>query len=281
MTNPSKLGQPHFIKIPQFYIHEAVVNMRENPTTQAKVVSQAIFSEEVELKKQERDWSYITTSDGYPGWVPSHTFVTRDKPYTKSLKVSRLAAHIYELRDIEYGPVKTLPYGSYVQALDINDARWIKIALFENKEYYIQRGDVAFEQTLRDKNDLIAFSQRFLGLPYTWGGRSSFGYDCSGFIQMLYHELGIELYRDSKQQILDRRFHTIRLDHLEPGDLIFFGKSEQKIMHVGMFLNNNQFIHASSRENQPWIRTSLLSDFEWSGDSDAYYPYRLARQLSI
>jgi cell wall-associated NlpC family hydrolase len=264
-----------------FYIHEPVVNMRENPTLQSRVVSQALFSEKITIEKREGEWSYILTSDGYPGWIQSEEIVKLTQPFKPSLKISRLKAHIYEQKDIEYGPFKTLPYGSHLQALDTTDARWITVAFPNGKEYYIQKGDIASEKPLQGKSDLVTFSQRFLGLPYTWGGRSSFGYDCSGFVQMLYQQIGILLPRDSHQQVRDACFQTIPLEHLQSGDLIFFGKSNQKIMHVGMSLGNKQFIHATSRENQPWIRVSDLSDFEWSGHQEAYYPYCLARKLII
>lgn len=264
-----------------FYINEPVVDMRENSTNESRVVSQAVFSEKVEMEKEIEGWAYITTSDGYSGWVTGDSIVTLAAPYDASLKISRLAAHLYEVKDTEYGPIKTLPYGSKLKALDATDLRWIKIASPDGQKGYIQKGDVRVEPHLVCKADLVDFSQRFQGLPYTWGGRCSFGYDCSGFVQMLYGQIGIDMQRDSKQQILDSRFQSIPLNDLEPGDLIFFGQSNQKIMHVGMSLSKGQFIHSTSRENNPWLRISNLSDFEWSGDLNAYYPYRTARQLTI
>jgi len=76
----------------------------------------------------------------------------------------------------------------------------------------------------------------------------------------------------------DERFQAISLDEIEAGDLLFFGESEQKITHVGMYIGNGQFIHAIVKQNQPWIRISHLSDAELSGHSDSIYPYRTARQ---
>jgi gamma-D-glutamyl-L-lysine dipeptidyl-peptidase len=251
------------------YIKDSVVDMREHPSIQSKVVSQAIFSEKIEIDKTKDDWSYIFTPDGYAGWIPFHSFVVRDKRYEANVQVSRLAAHLYGLKDIEYGPMQTIPYGSRLQTLDYNDGRWIKVLLPSSKEGYIQKGDVVPQQIPQSKIDLVPLSQRFLGLPYTWGGRSSFGYDCSGFVQMLY------------QQAVDTRFQTIELNFLKPGDLIFFGNANRQVKHVGMFLEKDSFIHATSRENQPWIRISHLSDFEWSGHADATYPYRLGRAWRV
>jgi gamma-D-glutamyl-L-lysine dipeptidyl-peptidase len=145
---------------------------------------------------------------------------------------------------------------------------------------YIQNGDIVLESPISHKGDLVPFSQQFLGLPYTWGGRSSFGYDCSGFVQMLYSQIGVDLQRNSGQQILDPRLQKISRDDLELGDLIFFGKSEQRIMHVGMYIGEGNFIHSSARECRPWLRMSSLSDPEWCGSSAAYYPYRTFRKLN-
>ncbi len=262
-----------------FYVNEPVVNMRENPTHESKVVSQTIFSENITLENEFEDWAYITTPDQYSGWIPKNSFVATEEPYDVSLKVSRFAAHIYGVKDTEFGPIKTLPYGSQLHSLDETDPRWIKIGLPDGGEYYIQKGDVALEQKLFNKEDLVTFSQKFLGLPYTWGGRSSFGYDCSGFVQMLYNQIDIALQRDSKLQVNDGRFQTICVSDIELGDLIFFGKSEEKIFHVGMYIGNEQFIHSTVRECQPWIRVSNLSDFEWSGHKEANYPYRVVKQL--
>jgi cell wall-associated NlpC family hydrolase len=262
-----------------FYVNEPIVDMKENPMHDSKVVSQTFFSEKVDVEKANGDWSFIITPDGYSGWVWSKSLVNLPVPYNTTLKTSRLAAHIYGVKDTEYGPIKTVPYCSQLQALDTTDPRWLKIALPDGRESYIQKGDVAVEAELSNKKELVEFSQKFLGLPYTWGGRSSFGYDCSGFIQMLYKQIGVNLERDSKQQILDSRLKMIAIDELKPGDLVFFGKSEQRIMHVGMYIGEGQFIQSTARENKPWIRISNLSDFEWSGHSDAYYPYRTARQL--
>lgn len=262
-----------------FYVNEPVVSMRESPTIDSKVVSQTIFSENVKVEKKQEDWVYIITPDEYSGWIPAASLVSTAEPYNGTLTVSRLSAHIYGINDTEFGPIKTLPYGSKLSSLDASDARWIKIALPDRIECYIQRGDVAVENKPQSKGDLPAFSQKFLGLPYTWGGRSSFGYDCSGFVQMLYSQIGIHLQRDSKQQVLDSRFKTVSVNEIEPGDLIFFGRSELKISHVGMYLGNGQFIHSTVRECQPWIRISNLSDADWSGNVEAGALFRTFRQL--
>lgn len=262
-----------------FFVNEPVLDMREEPSTESRIASQAFFAEEVVIKDQSEEWLKIQTSDGYLGWMKSGGLVERQAHYAANLKTSRLKAHLYNVKDTEYGPVKSLPYDSKLCALDTSDPRWIFVVLPDGKTGYIQKGDVTEVFKPIQKSDLAAFALKFLDLPYTWGGRSSFGYDCSGLIQMLYGQLGIALERDSKQQCLDARFKTIPIEALESGDLIFFGKSPERIGHVGMYIGEGQFIHANVRENRPWICISSLSDEEWNGNINAYYPYRLARQL--
>ena len=94
---------------------------------------------------------------------------------------------------------------------------------------------------------------------------------------MLYRQMGIYLPRDSKDQIHWEGFTAIPIDQLLPGDLIFFGLAQDKIRHVGLYLGNNKFIHATVAENAPYIRVSLLSDPEWNGSGR--FVYRAARTL--
>lgn len=263
-----------------FYVTEPAVFMREAPADTSKVASQTVFAEKIEVKEKKDDWSYIVTPDGYQGWVRTHSFVEVDKPYEPTTKITRLTAHIYGVNDTEYGPIMTLPYGARVQVVDDSSPRWIKIRLPDGKPCYVQRGDIAPEPALHTKADLVEFSQKFIGLPYTWGGRTGFGYDCSGFVQTLYRLIGINLLRDSKQQVLDDRFTTVPRERLEPGDLIFFGKADGRTVHVGMYLGNDRFIHATVREQQPWIHISRLSDPDWIGEG-ADLPTRVFRQLTV
>lgn len=267
------------LAVSHFYIIDPLVEMREEPSSSSKLVSQALFAEVINNQEISGEWTKITTPDGYGGWIRSKGLTSTNAPYHTTIKTSRLKAHIYNVEDTEYGPILSLPYGSPLKVLDDSNPRWFKVELPNSTICFIQKGDAAEEPPLKKKQELVAFSQKFLGLPYTWGGRSSFGYDCSGFVQMLYGKIDIQLQRDAKQQILDDRFQEVSLEDLEPGDLIFFGKTDGKIGHVGMSIGNDQFIHASPRENMPWIRVSSLHDLEWSGHPDAYYPFRKGRQL--
>lgn len=261
-----------------YYTNEPVVNMRESPSQYSKVVSQTIFSEKLKIEEKEKKFAKVTTTDGYTGWIPISTIAERKDSYRSSIKVSRLSAHLYRFKDIEFGPILTLPYGACLACKEGTDSRWIEVILPDDTTAFIQKGDVAIEPSLKQKKDLVDFSKKFLDKPYTWGGRSSFGYDCSGFVQMLYNKIGISLQRDAKQQVLDERFKEVLAEKAEPGDLIFWGLSKDRISHVGMYIEEGKFIHSVAIENQPWIRISDLDGTEWK-ENCPYRPYRSIQQL--
>lgn len=252
---------PKFIDLP-------VIDMREEPKERSKVVSQALFGEEIGVQQEKGGWFLIQTPDGYQGWIQKG--FTDLPEYRKEVEVTRLKAHLFEEPDTEYGPVLSLPYGSGLKVVEEWDPRWLKVELPSGKEAFVQRGDLVAEPF-----DLTSFCQKFLGLPYTWGGRSSFGFDCSGFVQMVYGRMGICLPRDAREQVIDPRAKAVSWDALQRGDLIFWGKSAAEVRHVGMFLEKDSFIHTSVQENRPYLRISRLSDEVWRGP---LYPYKAARR---
>lgn len=92
--------------------------------------------------------------------------------------------------------------------------------------------------------DLGIFSQKFIGVPYQWGGSSPSGFDCSGFIYYIFNQNGILIPR-----MADEQFNVglvINPSELQVGDLVFFSTYEPGPSHTGMYIGNDQFIHASS-----------------------------------
>jgi cell wall-associated NlpC family hydrolase len=266
-----------------------VCEMRKSPKYFSEVVSQAIFSEDVHLIDEESDWYKIkTTTDEYTGWVQKKGIVSLSTPYIDNISsfvmVNRLSAHLYAQPDIIYGPLLTLPFESRLKVIDSNqDLRWLKVLLPNSQLAFIQKGDVSSYPTNSHLNrqQIANFSQIFLGLPYTWGGKSSFGYDCSGFVQMLYRQMGISLPRDSKDQFISNKLTEHSINQLISGDLIFFGLAKDQIRHVALALGDGKFIHTSvATENKPYVRISHINDPAWGGSS-AYYPFSAAKRLIL
>ncbi len=267
-----------------FCINTPVADMRENASCDSKVVSQAYYSEKVRVIEESLDWVKIhTLVDEYEGWIPKDVTYPISEPVEQVAKVTSVAAHLYHVNDTEYGPRLTLPFESMVEVVDKSHSRWIKVRTLDGQERFIQRGDITFDVTKAlSVDEMIALSEKFLERPYTWGGRTSFGYDCSGFTQMLYRQMQVYLPRHSKEQINFKGFKAVAKEELTPGDLIFWGLDENRIRHVGLYLGDDSFIHASSRENKPYIHKSKLQDPEWdgSGKGEAGYTFCTFRSLA-
>ena len=268
------------------YIQTPHVLMREKPEEGSKVVSDAYFSEEVTvfLHNQTNDWIEIQTEiDGYKGWIERRANAValhKEDFFADScvVRVDRTKAYIYGERDTEFGGAP-LPFESRLKALEEPAAqqRWIKVGLVDGREAFIQKGDIKPSSVKLSLQEMVEFSKKFLDIPYVWGGRSSFGFDCSGFTQMLYRQMGVFLPRDSKDQFAWSGFAPVEIEEMISGDLIFFGLAEDKIRHVGMFLGGSQFIHSTVKESKPWVHISNLKDEDWSGAGTL--TFRAARRL--
>jgi cell wall-associated NlpC family hydrolase len=90
-------------------------------------------------------------------------------------------------------------------------------------------------------------AKSFLGVPYVWGATGPSKFDCSGFTQWVYRDAGINIPRVSKDQARVGQF--IKYDKLQRGDMVFFDTKKKRtgrVSHVGIYLGDNNFIHASS-----------------------------------
>ena len=106
---------------------------------------------------------------------------------------------------------------------------------------------------------IIATAKKYIGVPYLWGGTTPSGFDCSGFVQYVFKAHGISLPRVSRDQYTAG--YAVSKSNLKPGDLVFFNTSGSGVSHLGIYLGNNQFIHASTSKGV--VITSLTSTY-WS-----------------
>lgn len=91
-------------------------------------------------------------------------------------------------------------------------------------------------------SNLISTAKKYLGVPYVWGGSTPNGFDCSGFIQYVFNQHGISLPRTVAQMWNFGK----SVSSLQIGDLVFFNTSGSGVSHAGIYMGNNQFIHAGS-----------------------------------
>jgi cell wall-associated NlpC family hydrolase len=140
---------------------------------------------------------------------------------------------------------------------------WFEVRLPDNSAAWIQSGDVDSSPHPLTVPESIALGKRFLGVTYTWGGRSSLGFDCSGFTQMLVRSRGINMPRDADLQAAWEGVVSVDRRHLRAGDLLFFGDSTSHITHTGMFIGRGQFIH-DTVHGHPGVQISRLRDQPWA-----------------
>ena len=96
-------------------------------------------------------------------------------------------------------------------------------------------------------NHIELNAKKFLGVPYVWGATGPSKFDCSGFTQWVYRDVGIEIPRVSRDQAKVGQY--VRYDELQRGDMVFFDTKKHrkgKVTHVGIYLGDGDFIHASS-----------------------------------
>jgi len=145
----------------------------------------------------------------------------------------------------------------------------------------VDHGQLLFRNPSENKKarTLVKDAHSFLRVPYLWGGLSRKGIDCSGFAQIVYLLQNISLPRDAYQQIGGARLVGMVGDFsdLLPGDLLFFMGREGRIVHVGISIGCDRFIHATYKDG---IRVSRIDDPGWSGGKyrDSYI---LGRRIFI
>ncbi|MFN0205229.1 MAG: C40 family peptidase, partial [Planctomycetota bacterium] len=150
-----------------------------------------------------------------------------------------------------------------------------KIKLPSKAIAYIPKGDASppFSCSVsHGPQAWIALGKQLLGTPYTWGGTTPEGFDCSGLIQFLLKQHGIVIKRDAHDQCFNEpKLEPVALDDLKPGDLLYFGDTK-KISHVAMYLganNNNDSnndgdafgeVLEATRSGRPSVKISKLSE---------------------
>ncbi|MGH9496083.1 MAG: NlpC/P60 family protein [Candidatus Sulfotelmatobacter sp.] len=274
-----------------------VANMYSGPSDKTDVVSQAIYGSDVMLLVARGEWSRIQTSDHYKGWVPSRhvrTVLTGNGYATAgpTVEVESLFANIYSEPDItKHKPVITVPFETKLEiapeaaaaaprsagvsksapksspkkttAKPQDTEGWTHVRLPGQTLAWIQSSDVVADPKPLTIPESIELGKRFVGLPYLWGGRSSFGFDCSGFTQMLVRARGVTMPRDADQQAAWTGVAPVERKNLQAGDLLFFGSSAKKITHTAMYIGDGQFIQAATN-GHPVVQISKLNDDPWT-----------------
>jgi len=249
------------IKEPWGLVNVSVCNIRFISSYDAEMVSQALMGTPVRILKREGGWMLMQTPDMYLGWVDGDAISARSVNEHNNWKSSSRLFYTGKTGDI-YGDrsmvkvISDIVTGCILETIG-SDKGVFEVKLPDGRTGFIPADKaiplekLTVEEYLNQQN-LVSTAGSFMGIPYLWGGTSSKGFDCSGFVKTVYFLNGMILDRDASQQFRNGIRLRIRResipDSLKKGDLLFFGSAQRgrpRASHVGMYIGDTEFIHCS------------------------------------
>lgn len=223
--------------------------MRAEGSDKAELTTQLLFGEHYEVLSVSKDKKWLRIKmhfDYYEGWIDAkqHHSITKDHVDYINRADFKISTDITTSILYNKTPLAIL-MGSIIP---ISGSE-----LFKMEEQFAFNGESKSLGTKRDAEFVKITAKKYLNSPYQWGGKSPFGIDCSGFVQMVFKISGYKLFRDSSQQA--KQGKAVELTDIQPGDLVFFKNKEGHISHVGIFIGEDKIIHASGK-----VRIDYLSE---------------------
>ena len=237
-----------------------VTDLRREPDNHSERLSQALLGEALRVLEERGEWVRVRLEkDGYLGWLHSRAISQADEQECKKYQADGNAVVLDGLAQAYTSPALAgaerleagkIPFGVKIIAEEQPDG-WTAVRLPDGRRWWLESPSLMpLEKLPRPDLPGIGFAisllRRFIGVPYLWGGRTPFGYDCSGFAQTFLALLGVSAPRDADQQ---HRAATAVQGPPQPGDLLFFGsegkESHRPISHVGIALGGDELIHAN------------------------------------
>lgn len=217
------------------------------------VQTQVLYGQEVLLLEEKEDWAHVLipeqpsskNENGYPGWVPKTQLVkcSADWDFGNGpvAVVVRPKAILSKENSMEVSFQTILPLLS-------EGEDWVKVKTPDGTGTFAKE-DVLVYPSLAERykgsgQDIVAAGEQFLGLPYLWGGMSSYGYDCSGLSYSMCKANGYIIPRDAHDQANAGKHVDVK--DLKPGDLLFFAYEEGKgkLHHVGIYYGDGKLLHS-------------------------------------
>lgn len=204
-------------------------------------VTQLLYGECFMVLQERSDgWAHIQIRhDGYRGWIlAAQAFPIDEEVYEQYGRTQQFCSELISYVQWESGRRQPLLLGSPLIDLSLIYADG---AIYHGENYLFKPlSDFARLDNLQEMGNA------FLGAPYMWGGRSPFGVDCSGLVQVLMRMIQVRLSRDANQQAEEGKL--VAVEERQFGDLAFFrGDNSQRIQHVGIVWHSEQVLHASAR----------------------------------
>jgi gamma-D-glutamyl-L-lysine dipeptidyl-peptidase len=232
---------------------QTVIPVRSDPSHRSEMVTQILFGELFRILLSEEGWAKVQlTYDDYEGWIAlNQVRLLSEKEFLHLFNAETAVALdlVQLISNQTRNAVAPLLIGSslpgYVKGdfTILNDHYFYDGAVSEISPF----DTVSTPQDhLLAKRTIISDAMLYLNAPYLWGGRTPFGIDCSGLVQMVYKIKKIKLLRDASQQASHGEPLNF-VSEAEPGDLAFFDDVEGNITHVGIMIDKSRIIHASGK----------------------------------
>jgi pimeloyl-ACP methyl ester carboxylesterase/cell wall-associated NlpC family hydrolase len=277
-------------RTPWALVNRPVTDLRRAPGSLAERVNQALLGEAVRILESQETWSLVRTErDGYLGWIHTAALYTCSHEQVTAYQSAAKARVLAELLPAYQEPshetnAGKLPFGINL-LLEKHSGGYSQVHLPDGRLWWVESvGLLPQERWPKPDPEGIAFTlklmKRFIGVPYMWGGRSAFGFDCSAFAGTLWSFMGIDIPRDTDQQFrVGKRVEG----NPQPGDILYFGDLADEepderqigrfaaINHAAISLGGDELIHATgavwgvtynsldsaSPRYRPWLHTHL------------------------
>ncbi len=242
----------------------SVANLRSKPAHSSELATQATLGTPVKVLKKENGWYYIQTPDRYLSWVDAGGVELMDVATasawreTEKIIFTSTYGQSYARPDGDAQTVSDLVAGNILEVLG-EEGSFFRVRYPDGRQAYVSMEDSESYHNWLEALDptgesLVSTSKTLMGLPYLWGGTSPKGVDCSGFTKTVFFLNGMVIPRDASQQVhTGKPIDSVQnFESLERGDLLFFGRkatdsTREKVVHVGMWIGNNEFIHSSGQ----------------------------------
>lgn len=230
-------------------IVKPVVELRPRPDLECGMDTQLLMGETVTIFDADDGFAFVQAhADSYVGYLPVDSVSSNvTAPVTHHVIVPRTFA--YPGPELRKPPVRALSLGSRIIVTGEAETRGTLYLLLNDGTAVIAAHCLPLDQW--PTIDPVELAVRFLETPYLWGGRSGFGIDCSGLVQLCHQMTGRKPPRDSDMQ-RDGYGAEIAVDTLRRGDLVFWKG------HVGMMEDKDILLHASGHTMT--VTRELLSD---------------------
>jgi len=233
----------------------SVSNVRALPKDASELVSQVMMGTPMKILDYVDKWYLVQTPEYYIGWMDTSGLQTITQKEMDRWKGSDrciyngISGFVYDAPGKKGEIISDIVLGGLFEA-EPSVRGFLKILIPDGRIGYVKKADcITFKAWITAEPKIqpaLSVARTMMGFPYLWGGASSKAVDCSGFVKLVYYMQGIILARDASQQASfgDPVDFSDR-NNLQPGDLLFFGSSIQHITHMGIYLGNGKFIHAS------------------------------------